>query len=89
MTCKKKHPPVEGTRAAIAALFERGKVGAAAHHRLALCKDIGDCGQLCPWLAKVEGEPPSCIELSTRKVVHDNLYEAVRRPEKRCPLEVW
>ena len=84
MTCKKKHPPVEGTRAAIAALFERGKVAAAQHHRWYFCAHGNDCGLACEWLDKETGAVPSCAD-PMGPVVTSGLYEALKQPGFHCP----
>ena len=73
-------------REIIAGLFAKGKVEAAASHRLAQCYHASPCGRLCPWLKKAPGAlAVQCYDPTKLEDEQTDLYPALEREDFHCP----
>jgi len=84
----RRRPPAEQLarrRALIGRLFDAGQIAQAQKHRWGECAHGHGCGLACDQLDKEAGQVPSCVGDRGRLVTED-LYAALKRPEFRCPL---
>ena len=65
--------------------FSRGEIAKAQTWRWKACSGSSDCGLACCNLDKEAGKVADCVDPDTGSYLASNLYEALKRPEFKCP----